>query len=107
MGEAGADLNHKNKAGTTPLMKAASNGRLVVVQKLVGSKVDLDAVDSDGNTAMHMAAASSFTMIVELLIKTGAKTDKDNKMGKKPLDLASFGGGVDPDLIAMLTPGEK
>lgn len=56
---AGADINHKNSQGLTPLMYAASLGLTVALIKDIlqmGAKVDL--IDNDGRTALHIAIDS-------------------------------------------------
>jgi len=52
---------------------------------------DVNAVDKNGETAMHGAAYKSFPRVVELLAKKGAKIETwnhKNKWGWTPLQIA-------------------
>ena len=48
----------------------------------------LNAVDSDGRTALHLAAANGLADAVNVLIQIGAGLDHRDKQGKTALDLA-------------------
>lgn len=51
-------------------------------------KVKINAQDEDGNTALHIAAASGHEDIVELLIENGAAIPRKNKKGETAVQLA-------------------
>jgi ankyrin repeat protein len=51
-----ADPNVQNKVGVRPLMFAAQEGHMTVIKALLEHKADVDAKDSDGNSALHFAA---------------------------------------------------
>lgn len=55
--DAGAQLNVQNNAKAAPIHKAANEGHLSCVQKLVRSGADIDVQDQKGNTAL----VSTFT----------------------------------------------
>lgn len=58
----------------TPLIRAADNGRMEVVVRLLAARVNLNAHDEDraGNTAIREAVRSGYTEIVSLLLRAGA-----------------------------------
>lgn len=100
----GADPKLPNESGSTPLMAAAGLGtrspgedagtEAEVVQALevaleLGN--DIDAVDQNGETAMHGAAYKNVPGAVLLLAQRGAKRDvwdRKNKFGWTPMRIA-------------------
>ncbi|KAJ8019672.1 Ankyrin repeat and IBR domain-containing protein 1 [Holothuria leucospilota] len=51
-------------------------------------KVDVNAADSDGNTALHYAAESGYSTLVELLLDNGASLFAENIDKETPCDRA-------------------
>ena len=45
-------------------------------------RVDVGAIDDDGNSALHMAAASGLAKCVEMLVSQGAPLFVENKQGR-------------------------
>jgi uncharacterized protein len=102
--ELGADPLLTNQDGCTPLMAAAGLGTfapdeeagtepeaMAAVEYLLGLKADINAVDKNGETAMHGAAYKSLPKMVSLLAGKGAKIDiwnRKNKYGWTPLMIA-------------------
>jgi ankyrin repeat protein len=104
--------------GRTRLMYAARVGAVRRVQVLLRPrKVDVDAEDSEGRTALHHACAAGQTESVRFLVKAGADKDWEDIHGQssffavswRPLHYASAMGqagvvrlllerGVQPDL---------
>ena len=52
----GANVNEKDKDGSTPLHLAAWNGKLECCEFLINHGVNVNEKDSDGNTPLHLAA---------------------------------------------------
>lgn len=105
--ENGADPALPQKNHTTALMMAAGFGRGLGVfandyateaQMIEGLKVlldrhvDVNAVNDNGQTALHFAALSS-DATVKLLAEHGAQLDIKDKQGRTPLDFALGAGG--------------
>jgi ankyrin repeat protein len=105
--EKGADPNLTEKNHTTALMLAAGLGRglgtfadeyateaqqLDAVKLLVDRKVDVNAANDAGQTALHFAALSMDT-VVEFLAMHGANLEAKDKQGRTPLDMAMGKGG--------------
>jgi ankyrin repeat protein len=105
--ENGADPALAQRNHTTALMMAAGFGRgLGVFAKdyateaemieglkvLLARHVDVNAVNDNGQTALHFAALSS-DATVRLLAEHGAQLDIKDKQGRTPLDFALGAGG--------------
>ncbi len=108
--ELGADPFLPNLDNTTPLMAAAGLGTSApleeagtepeafeAVRLLLDLGADIDAVNSDGDSAMHGAAFGTFPTIVQLLADRGANADiwtRPDKQGRTPLFIAEgYRGG--------------
>src|SRR3989442_13819665 len=102
--ELGADPPLPNADNSTPLMAAAGLGTsdpleeagtepeaLEATQFLLDLGADINAVDNNGDTAMHGAAYGNFPAIVELLAKRGADINiwkEHDKEGRSPILIA-------------------
>ncbi len=102
--ELGANPLQANKDGTTPLIAAAGMGTaaadeeagtedecLAAVEYLLSLGADVDAVDKNGETAMHGAAYKNLPKMVRLLADKGANIslwNQKNKRGWTPLLIA-------------------
>jgi uncharacterized protein len=102
--ELGADPMIPNLNNTTPLMAAAGlgttepleeageeNEAVEAVNMLLDLGANINAVNNDGDTAMHGAAYNIYPRVVELLAKRGADPQiwkNPNKFGRTPLFIA-------------------
>mmetsp|Transcript_27590 Transcript_27590/g.58718 ORF Transcript_27590/g.58718 Transcript_27590/m.58718 type:complete len:376 (+) Transcript_27590:95-1222(+) len=69
----GADANLKNHAGRNAMMLASSRGNLETVKLLASQpEAPLDLLDSQGLSALRLAALSGHTDVAELLTSLGA-----------------------------------
>ena len=72
---AGSNLNEKEPFnGSTPLITAATFGKIEISQELIDAGADLTLKNNDGSTALHSAAFFCRVEIVQQLIN--AKADK-------------------------------
>ena len=86
---AGADVNARGSSGLTPLMQAANQGYVLMVEQiLAASKVDIDARAADGATALFIATVHGHTEVIELLMKAGANVNIPGPKGKTIVNLA-------------------
>jgi ankyrin repeat protein len=109
--DAGADPKLTLKDRTTVLMIAAAGGAVVgayavaipvteassieAVKLCVERGVDVNAFNTNGQTALHSAVARGAENLVKYLAEHGAKLDMKNKQGRTPLDIAlGVGGGA-------------
>lgn len=102
--ELGADPSLTNVDQCTPLMAAAGIGVRAVgeeagtesevieaVDYLIGLGADVNAVDKNGETAMHGAAYRNFPLVVKRLAEHGADADiwnRKNRYGWTPVMIA-------------------
>jgi ankyrin repeat protein len=86
----GADLNPRAPGQLTPLLVAVIKGRLPQAALLIGEKsVNLNAQDSQGNTALMHALLGRHQEIENLLVLRGADTSLKNNLGLTAFDLAT------------------
>ena len=98
---AGADIHIKNDDLDTPLMVAAgvalhnpqedagTEGEvLAAVKYLYDLGFDINAVNTNNETAMHGAAYRGFNGVAQFLFEKGAKFDVANLLGWTPLSIA-------------------
>ena len=84
---AGTDVNAKsNPFGSTPLHRAAYNGRKEIIELLIDKGVDVNAKTRNGNTPLHAAAVEGHKKIAELLITNGADVNAQDNGSRTPLD---------------------
>ena len=67
---------------------AAWWGDLSIANLLLQAGATVDAVNNDGNTALHEAARNGEIQVVEALLNAGADKAVKDKWGKTALDLA-------------------
>ncbi|MBN1560688.1 TonB family protein [candidate division KSB1 bacterium] len=92
----GARLDYLTKLHYTPLMKAASDGCVEIVQLLLDAKVDVNRAEpTNKHNPLLKAVMFNRPEIVELLIARGAKVDVTDKFGNTALMLASRSGAID------------
>lgn len=67
--------------GNYPIHIATQNGHIHVVELLIKQKVDLNATNNSGNTALHMGRAYDYYWCCRLLQTAGASLSKKNNEG--------------------------
>ena len=86
--DAGADIEAKHGQGRTPLMHA-SDTDCAVLELLLKSRAEVNAVDHQGWTALHVCANHKWNIrAVQLLVSAGADMEIKNFHGKTPLTVA-------------------
>src|SRR5437879_702316 len=79
-------------AASTDLPDAARKGNKAAVRSLLQKKADVNAVQSDGATALHWAVRLDDLETAELLIRSGANVSVATRAGATPLELAAING---------------
>lgn len=78
----------------SPLIEAAKAGDAAAAKRLIGQKTDLNALASDGSTALHWAVHRDAADLVGALLSAGAKANVSNRYGATPLSLACTSGNL-------------
>ncbi|CAD7701114.1 unnamed protein product [Ostreobium quekettii] len=91
--EGGADVNQRNRNGTTPLYVAAQNGHAAVVERLLAAGAEVNAKSKAGSTPLLVAAHNNHVNIVKLLLENGAfPNSRTVQTGQTALWQASYLG---------------
>lgn len=94
-GDAGAAQSSRVASAATSYASIADAARKqdwAAVQAMAQQKGDLNAVSSDGSTALHFAVNAGQAAVVQALLTAGADTTKRNLAGVAPLHLAILDG---------------
>lgn len=90
-------LVHTAAAGVLEdrLINEAINGDVDVVRALLEKGANVNAKDSDGETALMKAAYYGYADVVRVLIEKGASADAKNRLGETALQLARLKNRAD------------
>jgi ankyrin repeat protein len=80
--------------GDARLPDAAQRADRAAVRSLLQQKVDVNAAQPDGMTALHWAVRQDDLETAQLLIRAGAKIDAVTRYGVTPMYLASVNGNA-------------
>jgi ankyrin repeat protein len=99
----GIDAVPVDEYGAYTIHHAARRGDATAVEAALGSGIDVDVRDDDGETPLHWAAASSGTEgVVELLLRHGADADaRSRAYGRTPLHSAAQFGNADAARVLL------
>ncbi|KAK7922622.1 hypothetical protein WMY93_009524 [Mugilogobius chulae] len=90
--EGGADVDHTDNNGRTPLLAAASMGHASVVNTLLFWGAAVDSIDSEGRTVLSIASAQGNVEVVRTLLDRGLDENHRDDAGWTPLHMAAFEG---------------
>jgi uncharacterized protein len=100
----GADPKLATKSGMTPIMAGAGLGTkeedttgrkkteaeaIASIKLCLDAGADVNAINLQGDTALHGAAQKGYDQVVQFLADQGAKLDIKDKRGRTPLDAAN------------------
>jgi hypothetical protein len=97
---AGAEIEARDSGGRTPLITAAEHSSPALVQRLIDSGADTNAVreapelppSESGMTALMVAALMGREEVVRLLLDAGARVDATTGDGRTAIDFAMESG---------------
>ncbi|MEM9776437.1 MAG: ankyrin repeat domain-containing protein [Chloroflexota bacterium] len=85
---AGANVNHRNQLGESPLHQAAEDFDGEIARILIDHGAEINATDKIGQTALHAAALHGAKNVAGVLILKGANVNIKDKAGYTPLHYA-------------------
>ena len=98
----GADVNAKNKSGSTALMQVALfNQNPEVIKTLIDEGADVNAKNKDGSTALMLANLNQDPEVIKTLINEGTDVNAKNKSGGTALMFAAL-HQKNPDAVKAL-----
>jgi ankyrin repeat protein len=80
--------------GAAGLVDAVRSGDRATALALIQQKVNVNAPESDGTTALHWAVQKDDVDMVDRLIKAGANVNAKNDYGSTPMSEAAINGNV-------------
>lgn len=102
---AGAEVNARDALGSTPLLVAAWSGNTEIARFLVTHGADVNAIQPETrSTPLEYAVLTGRPLMLELLLKAGARVDTRYRDNQTVLHLAAAGGN--PEIVSpLLTAG--
>ena len=84
------EINHRDECGQTALHRASCNYRELpeIVKLLISHGADINALDKELCTPLHLAIKANKFVITNLLLDAGAAVDIMNEKGETPLSMA-------------------
>ena len=82
------NINEKNKL----LLVSAEKGNARIIEKLIKNGTDINAAETSGNTALHLAVIRANLEVAKALLKSGADVNRRNNMGRTALHFAAEAG---------------
>jgi HAD superfamily hydrolase (TIGR01549 family) len=84
------DVDERDDCGNTPLIWAAENGHLSIVERFISAGADFNVQGYLGATALCRAARRGHVDVLRALIKQGANMNVPNHKFQYPLHFAAF-----------------
>ncbi len=82
------NIKEKNKL----LLVSAEKGNVRIIEKLIKTGTDINAAETSGNTALHLAVIRANFEVAKALLKFGADVNRRNNMGRTALHFAAEAG---------------
>lgn len=101
------DPDAADGSGWTPLMMACSRKEAdAIVNLLISKDADVNAKNTNGQTALHFCASKNNLDVARVLLKEKATARVKDKRGQLPLHRAAAVGSV-PMIVELLGPGKS
>jgi len=103
-----ADIEAKNRIGSTALLRAVSHEQIDVAKRLLKDGASIETTNKIGNTALHCAAYVGSLEAAKLLIEAQALAhiNQPNKYGATPLMLAAKSSSTLCKYLLSQRPGK-
>ncbi len=90
----GAEVDHRNDHGQTPLGGVAFKGNMALLTLLLTAGANINADNGGGRTPLMFAAMFGHRQVVEYLLQQGADPDAQTLLGVSARTLAQLTGAV-------------
>jgi len=80
------DWQNEELWGSLPLIAAALNNHVHIVEILIKNGANINLTNRNGNTALHLAATYGRADVIRLLLTNGADINITSHSNKTPLD---------------------
>ena len=97
---------HANRSALHVAAEVGYVGAIGVITDIENGAIDLDTLDSYGDTALSWGASSGHGAVVNILLTKGANPDTTNRFGRTPLILAAKFGS-EAAVCLLLAKGAK
>ncbi len=87
-------MHQTDKNGRTTLHRAAAQGNVKKIEKLIRPKININQPDHNGQTALHLAAQAGHVQVVKRLLAHQANPKLTDQNGQTALHLAAQAGHV-------------
>jgi len=74
------------------IVRAVKSGDQATVERLIAGKIDVNAAQPDGTSALHWAVRANDSILTNRLIQAGADVNAATRYGVTPLSLAASAG---------------
>jgi ankyrin repeat protein len=102
--KAGADVNHAQPDGSTPLIWAINLMEYDVTEALIAKKADVNAVNAFGAMPLTEAARQGDARVIKMLLDGGAKADSADPDGETAL-MKAIGSGDVASVTLLINAG--
>lgn len=96
----GAEVNHKDGLGFTPVFSAINHGAEAVLEVLIAAGADLSSKDNGIGTPLHCAVHRKSLSMTLMLLKADVGVDDIDLLGRTPLFVAMSTGLS--DIVSLL-----
>jgi len=96
-------VNSFGNFGNSPLKVAAVRGDTRAIQLLISAGAEINAINEDGETALHHAISQNHFEAAQLLLELGASTEIKNSFNMNPFEQISLFHGIDSRIVALAT----
>jgi ankyrin repeat protein len=86
---AGANIDHTDKDGDTPLSLACMTGGIEAARILLAAGADVNSTNHNGHSSLILAAYEANSRLVKLLLENGARVDPRTDNDWTPLQLTA------------------
>lgn len=90
----GADVNHQDAYGWTPIRYAVRNNQRTTAYILIEAGADLNLTSKSGRTPLMSAAGNRLNDMVRMLLDAGAQKELKDHSGLTAYNIALRGGGT-------------